>query len=160
MKIRRPLVMSILEVLTVAAFALHHADTAVAADVIPAEFHGDWVPQAAACDSAVRFRVAGGTVTLINGKDSETFDDIALPTQYFGPDYTGISVVAVPEISSSEPPFQVFFNWNEKKGETQVHIYQEMPGQPHPAYAAVIAAAKKRAERFPLNMTTLKRCPA
>jgi hypothetical protein len=124
---------------------------------IPAQFRGDWVPQTAACASAVRFRVEEKTVTLINGADSQTWGDVALPTQYFGPDYRGISVVALPDFEGSQP-FIVYFNVDEKKGVTKVEIYIDMRGKLNPVQAKLQADAKKLAARFPLNNLPLKKC--
>jgi hypothetical protein len=124
---------------------------------IPAELRGDWVPVSAECSSKVRLRVAESTLTLVNGADSQTWGDVALPASYFGPDYTGISVVALPDFEGSQP-FTVFFNADDKKGVTTVNIYNEMGGPMNPQLAAIQAAAKKLATRFPLNDAPLKRC--
>ncbi|MFN8009572.1 MAG: hypothetical protein U0V70_21570 [Terriglobia bacterium] len=127
-------------------------------DVVPAQFFGDYVPATGTCDSPVRFQVEGTKVTLINGKDSATFGDLAIPTSYFGPDYSGISTVLVPEINGNDPPFNVYFNYNEKKGVTWVDIYTPGPASPHAVLAAMQTAHKKLAERFPLNQMPLKKC--
>lgn len=125
---------------------------------IPAQFQGDWVPQAATCDGApVRFRVATTTMTLINGKDSQTWGNVALPSGYFGPEYQGISVVALPDFDGSQP-FTVYFNVDEKKGVTRVEIYTPMAGKLNPAVAKLQAAAKQLATRFPVNNVPLKKC--
>jgi hypothetical protein len=131
----------------------------VAQTPIPAEFRGDWVPQTADCKSPVRFRVAESTLTLMNGADSQTWKDVAIPTSFFGPDYQGISVVAIPDFEGSQP-FFVYFNVDEKKGVTRVEIYKEMKGKLNPAVAKLQADAKKLATRFPLNDLPLKHCAA
>jgi hypothetical protein len=66
------------------------------------QFRGDWVPQSAACTTAVRFRVDEKTMTLINGKDSQTWGNVATPSAFFGPDYRGISVVALPDFDGAQ----------------------------------------------------------
>ncbi len=140
---------------SVGAFLL--AAHASAQTAIPAEFHGDWVPQTASCQSPARLRVAQGTLTLINGKDSQAWDNVGLPASFFGPDYSGISIVALPDFDG-EQPFTVYFNADEKKGVTKVNIYSEMRGPMNPQVAAIQAAAKKLATRFPLNDLALKKC--
>jgi hypothetical protein len=126
---------------------------------IPAEFRGDWVPQTAACGSAVKLRVAEATLTLVNGADSQSWGNVGVPTSFFGPDYNGISVVALPDFDASQP-FTVYFNADEKKGVTKVNIYTEIPGPTNPQLAKIQAAAKKLATRFPLNDVPLKKCQA
>ena len=128
-------------------------------DAIPPQFHGDWVAQKAICDSApARLRVAGGNLTLINGKDSQTWANVAVPTSFFGPDYRGISVVAIPDFDRTQP-FTVYFNENEKKGVTRVEIYVPMQGPTNPQLAKIQGAAKALATRFPVNNVLLKHCP-
>jgi len=129
---------------------------------IPGEFHGTWVPATAACDSATKLEVAVDKLTLVNGADKESFGDIGIPASFFGPEYSGISVVAVPGINGPTQPFTLFFNADEKKGETRIDIYQDMGDTSgNPQLDAVQTAAKKLADRFPaLNRTTLKKCPA
>jgi hypothetical protein len=126
---------------------------------IPAEFRGDWVPEAAACGSALKLRVAEATLTLANGADSQSWGNVGVPTSFFGPDYAGISVVALPDFDGSQP-FTVYFNADERKGVTKVNIYTETPGPVNPQLARIQAAAKKLTTRFPLNDVPLKRCPA
>jgi hypothetical protein len=125
---------------------------------IPPEFRGDWVPQTASCGSAVKLQVAEATLTLVNGADSQSWGNVGLPTSFFGPDYAGISVVALPDFDASQP-FTVYFNADEKKGVTKVNIYTAMPGPMNPEVTKIQAAAKKRATRFPLNDVPLKKCP-
>jgi hypothetical protein len=129
-------------------------------DIVPAEFIGDWVPSKDTCKSPLRFRAGGKQLTLINGQDQATFGDLAIPTSYFGPDYNGISTVVVPEISGNDPPFNVFFNHDEKKGVTLVDIYTETPLSKNAVLAAMQMAHKKLAQRFPLNAIPLKKCPS
>ena len=131
---------------------------AVAEDKVPAEFQGDWVPATATCQSPVRFRVTETRMTLVNGKDSTSYGDIAITYSYFGPDYQGISVVSMPEFNSGNAPFTVFFNADEHKGVTKLDIYQEIKGPTNAQVRAIQAAAKKLSERFPLNRVPLKKC--
>jgi hypothetical protein len=129
------------------------------ADEIPAEFRGDWVPEKAACSSAQRLGVGDKTLTLVNGKDVASYGDVGVPTSYFGPDYTGNSIVAIPEVNSMNAPFTVYFNHNEKKGVAMVEIYVEMKGPQNAQVKAIQDAAKKLAGRFPdLNLAALKKC--
>jgi hypothetical protein len=130
------------------------------ADAIPAEFRGEWVAASGDCKAAERLQVGDATLTLINGKDSQTYGNVGLPTSFFGPDYTGISVVAMPDVDSGNSPFTVYFNDDEKKGVTRVEIYVEMKGPQNAQVKAIQDAAKKLAGRFPaLNQTPLKKCP-
>jgi hypothetical protein len=131
-----------------------------AQEPIPAEFRGEWVAATAKCDAKVRFRVAESQMTLVNGKDSASYGDIAIAHSFFGPDYQGISLAAFPEINSGNPPFTVFFNADEKKGVTKLDIYQEIKGPVSAQVKSIQAAAKKLAQRFPLNSIPLKKCPA
>lgn len=132
---------------------------AAAQDVIPPEFHGDWVPATATCESPARFRVTGTEMTLINGEDSQTYGDLAISHGFFGPEYAGISVVAIPEFNGSQP-FTVYFNADEQKDVTRLGIYYEMQGPSNPQLDAIQNAAKDLADRFPLNLIDLKKCPA
>jgi len=130
---------------------------AIAQDKLPPEVQGDWVQATATCDSPVRFRVAETQMTLMNGKDSESYGDIGTTYSYFGPDYEGISFVSIPNFNSDQP-FTVFWNDEEQKGVTKLYIYQEIQGPSNPQVDAIQAAAKKLAERFPLNLVPLKKC--
>ena len=126
---------------------------------VPSQFHGDWVPQKATCESApARLRVAAGNLTLINGKDTQTYGGLGVPTSYFGPDYRGISVVAIADFEGAQP-FTVYFNDNDKKGVTRVEIYVPMPAATNPQIAKMQSAAKALATRFPINNVPLKQCP-
>ncbi len=135
------------------------ASYAGAQDKVPAQFQGDWVPATGVCTSAVRFRVAESTMTLINGKDTASYGNLGTSATYFGNEYNGISVAFLPELNGGDPPFTVFFNADEKKGVTKVDIYTEMPGPMNAPGKALQAAAKKLATRFPLNKIPLKKCP-
>lgn len=143
-----------------AAILVLGAHAGVAQEPIPAEFRGDWVAATAKCDAKLRFRAAENQMTLINGKDTASYGDIGIAHSFFGPDYEGISVAVFPEINSGAPPFTVFFNVDEKKGVTKLDIYQEIKGPVSAQVKAIQAAAKKLAQRFPLNSIPLKKCPA
>ena len=135
------------------------AGPGVPQSTVPAQFHGDWVPQKATCEAApARLRVAAGNLTLINGKDTQTYGGLGVPTSYFGPDYRGISVVAIADFEGAQP-FTVYFNHEEKKGVTRVEIYVPMPGPANPQVAKIQSAAKALAARFPVNNVPLKQCP-
>jgi hypothetical protein len=136
------------------------AAQALAGDAVPAEFRGDWVPASGDCAALQRLKVAESTLTLVNGKDSQSYGGIGIPTTFFGPDYTGISVVAIPEVDGGNAPFTVYFNYDDKKGVTEVEIYVEMKGPQNAQLKAIQDAAKKLAARFPaLNLKPLKKCP-
>ena len=136
------------------------AGAALAAQAtIPLEFHGDWVPTGRGCQSPVKLRVAAATLTLVNGTDSQTWGNVGVPASFFGHDYEGISVVALPDFDATQP-FTVYFNAEERKGVTKVSIYTEMRGPMNPQLAKLQADAKKLASRFPLNDAPLERCPA
>jgi hypothetical protein len=126
---------------------------------IPAEFRGDWVPQTANCNSPLKLAVTETTLSLVNGTDTQSWGNVGLPTTFFGPDYNGISVVALPDFDGSQP-FTVYFNADEKKNVTKVSIYTEAPVLKNPELAKMQAAAKHLANRFPLNDAPLKRCNA
>ena len=130
----------------------------VARDALPAEFRGDWVPQKAECASGVKLRVGEETLTLMNGTDTQSWGNVGVPTSFFGPDYQGISVVALPDFDASQP-FTVYFNADEKKGVTKVNIYSEMKGPMNAQVAKIQDAAKRLATRFPINDLPLKKCP-
>ncbi|MSO23831.1 MAG: hypothetical protein EXQ58_11425 [Acidobacteria bacterium] len=100
--------------------------------VVPAEFIGDWVPASATCASPARFRAEVNRFTLINGQDSASYGDLHMATSeaYFGPGYSGISKVVMPDSNKNDPPFMAFFNHNEKKG---VALLDIDAGGPQPA---------------------------
>jgi hypothetical protein len=126
-----------------------------------AEFRGDWVPAAADCaGSPLRLRVGELDVTLVNGKDEEKLGNLAWPSSYFGPDYTGISAVAIPDGDSGNQLLTLYFNADEKAGVTKV-IYEEgveRPGPQFEMYNQVFRKAKALKARFPLDGVDLKRC--
>jgi hypothetical protein len=121
------------------------------------ELRGDWVPAAAKCDSSLRFRVGADTFELQNGTDRQSYGDVAWPSEYFGPDYQGIAVVAIPEFESSQP-FTVFFNDGEKKGTAKLQILVGEESPNNAAYNALVRTGKKLNARFPLDNVVLKRC--
>jgi hypothetical protein len=127
-------------------------------DVVPAEFIGDWVPAKGTCDSPVRFRAAGNQFTLINGKDVASYGNLSMAASYFGPEYSGISKVVVPDSADNDPAFMAFFNYEEKKGVTWLDIHTAGPVSPHAVLAAMQMKHKKLAQRFPLNQIPLKKC--
>ena len=124
----------------------------------PAEFRGDWVPAAGGCDSKLRFRVLADRFVLTNGTETQEYGDIAWPSSYFGPDYTGISAVAIAEFEGDQP-FTAYFNVDEKPGVTRLDILQG-PDQPgNVALNAIVKAGKALNARFPLHQVALKKCP-
>jgi len=98
-------------------------------------------------------------MTLINGKDSQTYDDLGVTYSYFGPEYQGPSFVSIPHFNSDQP-FTVYFNADDQKGVTKLAIYEKIEGNQNPQTAALQEAAKKLSERFPLNLMPLKKCAA
>jgi hypothetical protein len=128
----------------------------------PAEFRGDWVPAGADCaGSKLRFRVTDTQMTLVNGKDEQSFGNVAWPTSYFGPDYQGISAVAIPDGDSGNQLFSVYFNADEKKGVTKL-VFEEGVERPEPQFAPyneIFRKAKALKARFPLT-DELKHCAA
>lgn len=145
----------------IASAILFPWNCSLAEDIVAPEFRGDWVPATATCSSDLRLRVTGSSLTLINGKDSATYGDLGIAVSYFGPDYSGISVVVMPDMSKDEHPFSVFFNADEQKGVTTVSIDQgdEVKGPAAAYYNPVIRAARQLAKRFPLEPGPLKKCP-
>ena len=131
--------------------------TSASAQAIPAAFQGDWVPANASCRSPLRFRATASRLTLINGTDTQSWGNLGLPPSFFGPDYKGISVVALPDYDG-EQPFIVYFNAEEKKNVTKVSIYNELKGPMNAQVAAIQGAAKRLARRFPLSDVPLKKC--
>ena len=126
---------------------------------VPVEFRGEWAAPGR-CGSGVRMRVTDIQLILINGTDSAAYGDIAWPTTFFGPDYDGISRVAIPEFGSMESPFTVFFNADEKRGDAKVDIgpLNELPG--NATYNRLTAANRALAARFPFGTTILRKCQA
>ena len=87
----------------------------------------------------------------------ETWGNLWLPASFFGPSYAGIVSVALPDFDADQP-FTVFFNADERSGVTMVNIYREIQNPPNARVAAIQAAAKALASRFPLNDLPLKKC--
>jgi hypothetical protein len=134
----------------------------LAQESLPPEFRGNWVAAAGSCTARVRFVVGERRVTLVNGEDREAYGDIAIAYSFFGRDYEGLSVVAIPEFSSNNAPFTIIFNADEVKGRTVLDMHQEIKvdGPRNPRLESIQAASRKLAARFPLNRIALKKCPA
>jgi len=136
------------------------AGPAGAADVVPAEYQGRWVPATAACDSPTHILVTGSQLTLVNGKDSQALGGIEMAGPgYFAPDYTGILAVLITEFDGNQPAF-VTFNAGEKRGAGLVEFSPVQPGVATGALAAYNAHISKLnlAKRFPLDKVPLKQC--
>jgi len=133
---------------------------AAAQSVVPSEFHGNWVPAKAACDSPLRIAVSGDRLTLVNGKDSQGLGEIEMAgPAYFQPGYRGIMAVLFTEFSGHQPVI-LHFNAGEKKGVAQAEFAATItPAQtPHAkAYNAHIAKLNL-AKRFPLEKIAPKKC--
>jgi hypothetical protein len=141
--------------------AARGASTAAAQDVVPPELRGDWVAVTLSCDAPVRFRSSATRMSLINGGDTASWGDVAIAYSFFGPEYDGIQLVAMPDFNSGSPPFTVTFNFDEKRGAARVDIFQETANPDRiPAVEAIQAAARALAERFPMNAVELRMCPA
>jgi hypothetical protein len=123
----------------VLALSAAHAS---AQDAVPADQAGDWVPAKAGCASPLKLVLAGSQATLVNGADRLTTGNVGVTYSYFGASYQGISFVLMPDYDKSQP-YVVYFNTDEKKGQTTVEFND--------------ASLRKR---FPLEKTVLKRCPA
>jgi hypothetical protein len=121
--------------------ALLSAAPGWAQDAVPAEQAGDWVPATAGCTSPLKLVLAGTQSTLVNGADRLTTGNVGVTYSYFGASYQGISFVLMPDYDKTQP-YIVYFNTNEKKGQTTVEFND--------------ASLRKR---FPLEKTVLKRCP-
>lgn len=128
-----------------------------AADEIPTPFRGDWAAGTTGCQVGPKLHVEREKLTLINGRDTASYGDIGIAYSFFGPDYRGMQVAVMPEVSS-DYPFMVTFNFQEKRGVTSVAIYQEIKGNTLPAVAAIQARAKALAKRFPLDGLELTKC--
>jgi len=144
-----------------AGLGLGAAASAVdAAGVVPAEFHGVWVPAKASCDSPLRVVVASDRLTLRNGHDSEPFTGIEMAgSGYFPPNYNGIMAVLITE-SNGDQPVTATFNLREKRGVAQVEFAPVLPGKGNAQQAKYNAHMSKLdlARRFPLHQAALKRC--
>ena len=121
---------------------LAHAGAASAQDPVPDDQAGTWVPAKGGCDSPLRLILLGSQATLVNGEDRVSHGNLGVTHSYFGQSYQGISYVLMPDYDNSQP-YIVYFNANEKKGQTTLDITD--------------ASLKKR---FPLEKMVLKRCPA
>ena len=140
-----------------ATLLLVRAPDSYAADEIPGQFRGDWATGSESCRSGPRLRVERDKLTLISGRDSASYGDIGIAHSFFGPDYRGIQVAVMPEVSK-DYPFMVTFNFQEKRGVASVAIYQEIKGAMIPAVAAIQAKAKALGNRFRLDGQTLTKC--
>ena len=80
---------------------------------------------------------------------------------YFGPDYRGISAVAIAELDK-DAPVQMVFNYNEKKGVAQAELASPITGNVNAVGKALNARLAKLnlVKRFPLNQMPLKKCAA
>jgi hypothetical protein len=144
------------------ALAANSIGAAAVAGVVPATFHGNWVPAKAACDSPLRLTVGGDRLMLANGGDRESLRgiDMAGPG-YFPPSYSGIMAVLITEFDGQQPATMTF-NLREKKGVAQIEFSPVMPGKATPQ----LTAYNKRitqlglAKRFPIDKVALKRCAA
>ena len=143
--------------------ALILAATQATAAPVPAEFQGDWVAASAACTAPIRARVEATRLTLVNGAEVESFDGMEMaPSDYFGPDYTGIQRVAIAEFEGAQP-VTATFNINEKKGVAQLELAVPTPANPANKVAMASNARLTKLNlrtRFPLHQIALKRCPA
>jgi hypothetical protein len=133
--------------------------TVDAAEPNPAEFRGEWAVDGN-CAGPLKFRVDAERFTLVNGTDMASYGDIAWPTTFFGPDYRGISRVAMPEFESLDSPFTVFFNWDEHRGVMRIDIPHGADIAGNAAYNAIMAAGRKLANRFPFGEAGLRKCAA
>ena len=127
---------------------------------VPAEFTGEWVSAAAACTSPVRVRVEAARITLVNGADSEGFGGVEMAgPSFFGPDYRGISAVAIAELDK-DAPVQMTFNYNEKKGVGWAELASPIAGNVNAIGKALNARLSKLnlVKRFPLHHVPLKKC--
>lgn len=140
-----------------ASLVLGGAPKAYAADEIPSEFRGNWATGPKSCQTGPRLHVERDKILLIHGRDAASYGDIGIAYSFFGPDYRGIQVAMMPEVSS-DYPFMVTFNYQEKRGVASVAIYHEIKGNVIPAVAAIQAKSKALAERFPLDGLVLTKC--
>jgi hypothetical protein len=129
----------------------------------PAQLRGDYVPEGADCaGSPLRLRVGEDSVTLVNGSDEASLGNLAWPSSYFGPDYTGISIVAIPDGDTGNQLLTAYFNADEKQGVTRV-VYEEgveRPGPQFEAYNQIFREAKALKKRFPVGDVELVHCAA
>lgn len=132
---------------------------ALAANPVPAQYQGAWVPAGAPCESPLRMQVAATGITLVNGADKQAIGGIEMAGPgYFPPGYRGIQAVLITEFDGHQP-VTVTFNAGEKKGVALADFSPIQPGNA-PALKAYNAHIGKLnlAKRFPLNKGPLKKC--
>jgi hypothetical protein len=159
MNLQRHKVASAIGAVVALASALGAAQ-AWAANAVPAQFQGGWVPANAGCESPVRAQVAASSVTLVNGSDKQPLGGIEMAGPgYFAPGYRGIQAVLITEFDGQQPATMIF-NASEKRGVAQIDFSPVMPANQTPqskAYNARISNLNL-AKRFPLNKVALKKC--
>ncbi|MEO7387050.1 MAG: hypothetical protein ABIX37_08960 [Gammaproteobacteria bacterium] len=146
----------LIPLLAIAAFA----GTATAAEPVPTEYVGKWVPATGGCTAPVHMLVAADKLTVVNGKDTQALGGIEMAGPgYFAPDYTGILAVLITEFDGDQPAVATF-NVGEKKGVAQLDFGAVQPGQGNATMAAYNARVSKLnlAKRFPLDKVLLKKC--
>ena len=130
------------------------------ASVVPAQYHGTWIPEKASCGSHLRVVVTGDKITLANGADTQAIGGIEMAGPgWFPPGYSGIQAVAITEFDGHQPVMATF-NAGEKKGAALIEYSPVQPGKGNPqlnAYNAHIAKLNL-AKRFPLDKMPLKKC--
>jgi hypothetical protein len=134
---------------------------AAAANIVPGEFQGAWVPVKKGCDAAERVLIAADRLILQNGKDSESLAGIEMAGPgYFPPGYAGIMAVLLTE-SSGDQPVTATFNVGEKRGTARLDFAPVMPGKGTAQLAKYNAhiSGLDLARRFPIDKVLLKRCP-
>ena len=116
---------------------------AIAVPEVPAEFLGDWVPEAATCQSPLKFSVEPKRVVLVNGTHSKAFGnlDVCFSCEG-GAKYNGQVVWLMPEFGgNATSPLIAYFNADETLGVTKVDFqWPDLKSQ------------------FPLHQVALKRC--
>ncbi len=136
------------------------ASHALAANAVPAQFQGGWVPANGGCESPVRVQVTATGVTLVNGSDKQPLGGIEMAGPgYFAPGYRGIQAVLITEFDGQQPATMTF-NTMEKKGVAQIDFSPVVPGNAtaqSKAYNARISTLNL-VKRFPLNKVALKKC--
>ncbi len=148
------------QILILALAVASFAGPADAADAVPAEYQGKWVPAKGACEAPAHMLVTGDTLTLVNGKDTQALGGLELAGPgYFAPDYTGILAVLITEFDGDQPATATF-NVDEKKGAAQVDFSTVQPGVATGVLAAYNAriAMLNLAKRFPLGKVLLRKC--
>lgn len=143
--------------LAIAAFA----GTTCAAENVPAEYRGKWVPEKGTCEAPAHMLVAADEIILVNGRDRGSLGDIKMAGPgYFPPDYTGIQAVLITEFKGQQPATATF-NAGEEKGVAQVEFSPVQPGRSNPAMAVYNAriSGLNLAKRFPLDKVLLRQCP-